>query len=81
MEEIRKEFKKRYMICDYLTASDFLAHTHLNQCHIFASSDALLVTLKKSLIFSLTIPGKLQSYLACGKPIMGQLMDNPRYNK
>ena len=39
----------------------------------FASSDALLVSLKKSLIFSNTIPGKLQSYLACGKPIIASL--------
>ena len=41
--------------------------------YFFASSDALLVTLKKSNIFSLTIPGKLQSYLACGKPIIGSV--------
>ena len=39
----------------------------------FASADALLVTLKKSKIFSMTIPGKLQSYLACGRPIIGSL--------
>jgi len=29
--------------------------------------------LKKSHIFSITIPGKLQSYLACGRPIIGSL--------
>lgn len=39
----------------------------------FACGDALLVTLKQSEIFSLTIPSKLQSYLACGKPIIGAL--------
>lgn len=39
----------------------------------FACADALLVSLKKSNIFSKTIPGKLQSYLACGKPIIGSL--------
>jgi glycosyltransferase involved in cell wall biosynthesis len=39
----------------------------------FASADALLVSLKKSKIFSYTIPGKLQSYLACGKPIIASL--------
>ena len=39
----------------------------------FACADALLITLKKAEIFSLTIPGKLQSYLACGKPIIGSL--------
>ena len=39
----------------------------------FACADALLVSLKKSKIFKLTIPGKLQSYLACGKPIIGSI--------
>ena len=39
----------------------------------FASADALLVSLKKSKIFSSTIPGKLQSYLACGRPIIASL--------
>ena len=39
----------------------------------FAAADALLITLKKADIFSYTIPGKLQSYLACGKPIIGAL--------
>lgn len=39
----------------------------------FALSDVLLVTLKKEPIFALTIPGKVQSYLACGKPIVASL--------
>ena len=44
-----------------------------NMPEYFASADALLVSLKKSKIFSSTIPGKLQSYLACGKPIIASL--------
>ncbi len=39
----------------------------------FRSADALLVTLKSEPIFALTIPGKLQSYLASGKPIVAML--------
>jgi len=39
----------------------------------FACADALLVSLKNTEIFSMTIPGKLQSYLACGKPIIASL--------
>ena len=39
----------------------------------FAEADVLLVTLKHSPIFSLTIPGKVQSYLACGRPIVAAL--------
>ena len=40
---------------------------------LFATSDALLITLKAGAAFSLTIPGKLQSYLASGKPILAML--------
>jgi colanic acid biosynthesis glycosyl transferase WcaI len=40
---------------------------------LFAQADALLVTLKADPIFALTIPGKIQSYLACGRPIVGML--------
>jgi glycosyltransferase involved in cell wall biosynthesis len=36
-------------------------------------ADGLVVSLKKSEIFSMTIPGKLQSYLACGRPIIASL--------
>ena len=39
----------------------------------FFHSDALLVSLKKEKIFSLTIPSKIQSYLACGKPIIASI--------
>ena len=35
-----------------------------------AAADALLITLSKSDVFSITIPAKLQSCLACGKPIL-----------
>lgn len=39
----------------------------------FSHADALLVTLKKEPVFALTIPSKIQSYLACGKPIIAGL--------
>lgn len=39
----------------------------------FASADALIASLKKNKIFSLTIPSKIQSYMACGKPILVSL--------
>jgi colanic acid biosynthesis glycosyl transferase WcaI len=39
----------------------------------FSLADALLVTLNKDPIFSLTIPAKVQSYLACGKPIIASI--------
>ena len=39
----------------------------------FAGADALLVSLKSDPIFAMTIPGKVQSYLAAGKPLLGML--------
>jgi glycosyltransferase involved in cell wall biosynthesis len=39
----------------------------------FSLADVLLVTLKKEPIFSLTIPSKVQSYLACAKPVIAGL--------
>lgn len=39
----------------------------------FAASDVLISSLKKDKIFALTIPSKIQSYLACGKPILASL--------
>ena len=35
-----------------------------------AAADALLITLSNSEVFSITVPAKTQSYLACGRPIL-----------
>lgn len=40
---------------------------------LFHACEALLVTLKKHPIYSITIPSKVQSYLASGKPIIAAL--------
>lgn len=40
---------------------------------IFRRADALLVTLKDEGIFSLTVPSKIQAYLAMGRPIIACL--------
>jgi len=39
----------------------------------YAHADALLVSLKRDPAFSLTIPGKVQSYLMAGLPLLGML--------
>lgn len=39
----------------------------------FAQADVLLVTLKRDPLFALTVPGKIQSYMACGRPIVAAL--------
>jgi len=39
----------------------------------FAQADAMLVSLKPDPVYSLTVPAKLQAYMACGRPIMAML--------
>ena len=39
----------------------------------YKSSDAMLVTMKDDPLISLTLPGKVQSYMAAGKPIIGAI--------
>ncbi len=40
---------------------------------LFSCADALLVSLKKDDALSKTIPGKLQAYLAAGRPVLGMV--------
>jgi colanic acid biosynthesis glycosyl transferase WcaI len=39
----------------------------------FACADAMLVSLRDEPIFTLTVPSKVQAYLACGKPIIANM--------
>jgi len=39
----------------------------------FAAAGALLVSLKRDPIFAMTIPGKVQTYLAAGRPVLAML--------
>lgn len=39
----------------------------------YAMADAMIVTMQKDPIISLTLPGKVQSYMAAGKPIIGAI--------
>lgn len=41
--------------------------------NFYAMADAMLVTLKADKVSSLTLPGKVQSYMAAGKPIIGAI--------
>jgi glycosyltransferase involved in cell wall biosynthesis len=43
----------------------------------FKHADALLVSLKNEPVFALTLPGKLQSYLAAGIPVLAMLNGEP----
>jgi colanic acid biosynthesis glycosyl transferase WcaI len=39
----------------------------------FLSADCLFLSLKQDPVFSLTLPAKIQTYLACGKPIVAAI--------
>lgn len=39
----------------------------------YRMADAMLVTMQKDPVISLTLPGKVQSYMAAGKPIIGAI--------
>ncbi len=39
----------------------------------FAQADVLLATLRREPIFAYTIPSKIQSYLACGRPVIAAI--------
>ena len=39
----------------------------------FAQAEVMLFALRRDPIFSMTIPGRLQSYLACGRPVIAAL--------
>lgn len=46
--------------------------------NIYATADAMLVTMKNDKNLSLTLPGKVQSYMAAGKPIIGSINGETR---
>jgi len=52
-----------------------IAGRYPSECmpEIYRLSKALIVTLKKKEVFSFTVPGKVQSYLAAGRPIIAAM--------
>lgn len=39
----------------------------------YAMADAMIITMKKSSMLNMTLPGKIQTYMAAGKPIIGSI--------
>jgi glycosyltransferase involved in cell wall biosynthesis len=69
-ESIKEEVKNRKLAN---TVHLLGRHPLESMPHFFAQADVMLVSLKREPIFSLTVPGKIQSYMACGKPIIASL--------
>lgn len=67
---LRKEVSRRGLERDILLLGK---HPVERMPSFYAHADALLVSLKKNPVFGMTIPGKLQSYLMIGIPILGMI--------
>lgn len=67
---VAKEAKRRGLEQSVLIVG---RHPLARMPEFFAHADALLISLKDEQLFSMTIPGKLQSYFASGLPILAML--------
>ena len=64
-----EEKVKEYGLQDKITFYGFKPESEIPV--YLAAADAALLILKKDPVFEMTIPAKLQTYLACGVPIIG----------
>lgn len=65
--------------CNLTETVKLLGHHPLEKMpEFYEKSNALLVTLQDKPIFAATVPGKLQSYLSYGKPIIGAINGDAR---
>lgn len=67
-EELDREIKKNNL-SDYVVLHGSFPEERIPQ--ILSAADASLLILKRDPIFEKTIPAKLQTYLACGCPVLG----------
>jgi colanic acid biosynthesis glycosyl transferase WcaI len=70
LDWVRMEVRRRGLTDKFLLLGRFPVE---RMPSFYAHADALLVSLKKDPVFSMTIPGKVQSYLMAGAPIIGML--------
>lgn len=70
MERVQGEIARRGLDDRFVFVG---RHPEERMPFFFAHADAMLVSLKKTPIFALTVPYKVQCYMACGKPIVASL--------
>jgi colanic acid biosynthesis glycosyl transferase WcaI len=70
MERVQGEIARRGLADRFTFVG---RHPEERMPFFFAHSDAMLVSLKDVPIFALTVPYKVQCYMACGKPIVASL--------
>jgi glycosyltransferase involved in cell wall biosynthesis len=67
---VKEEVVKRGLTGNFHVLGHYPAET---MPYFFSQASALLVSLKKDPLFSLTVPGKVQSYMVSGKPLVAAL--------
>lgn len=72
--------RKMPWLKEFIAAHDLSDTVHLLGRHpvetmpsFFARADVMLVSLKDELIFGLTLPAKIQAYMAAGKPLIAMM--------
>ena len=72
--------RKRVWVDEFMAKNELQDTVHLlgrfpleTMPTFFKQADVMLVTLKDELIFNVTVPAKLQAYMATGKPILAML--------
>lgn len=70
----KKEFFNKLKSKNLINKTTFIDQVEIDKIPTIArSANALFLSLKKDEIFSKTVPAKLQTYMALGKPIIGVL--------
>lgn len=69
MDWIKNEIKIKNLSNVYLMGR----HDINTMPHFFSKADVMLVSLKDEAVFALTVPAKIQAYMAAGKVILGVL--------
>lgn len=72
--------RKKEWVINYIKENGLQDTVHLMGSYpvdampaFFSKADVMLVSLKDELIFNLTVPAKLQAYMAAGKPVVAML--------
>lgn len=70
----QREYLEQYVRDHSLSNVKMYGHISLEEMpHIYHQADAMIITLTNNPIISYTIPNKVQSYMAMGKPIIGAI--------
>ncbi|PNY79890.1 glycosyltransferase family 4 protein [Deinococcus koreensis] len=70
---VRAELESRAAAAGLSNVHFLGAHPPAEMPRYFAQAQALLVSLSADNLFALTVPAKVQSYLACGRPLLASL--------